>query len=95
MPVTASTSSVMTALKKAVIGVIGVNVNVMTSSPAPNHPHRCTRTARLRAGSGSPGWAAFGMSRLAAFPFFQLPRLRRVRKLPRDFCLLNVLPVGC
>ncbi|KAI3416401.1 hypothetical protein GPALN_005933 [Globodera pallida] len=28
MPVTASTSSVMTALKKAVIGVIGVNVNV-------------------------------------------------------------------
>uniref|UniRef100_A0A183C8G8 SEA domain-containing protein n=1 Tax=Globodera pallida TaxID=36090 RepID=A0A183C8G8_GLOPA len=34
MPVTASTSYVMTALKNAVIGVIGVNVNVMTSSLA-------------------------------------------------------------
>ncbi|KAI3407897.1 hypothetical protein GPALN_013208 [Globodera pallida] len=32
MPVTASTSSVMTALKKAVIGVIGVNVNVTVTA---------------------------------------------------------------
>ncbi|KAI3419790.1 hypothetical protein GPALN_004222 [Globodera pallida] len=46
MPVTASTSYVMTALKKAVIGVIGVNVNVMTPSPEGNAWFGCSSAKR-------------------------------------------------